>query len=95
MTHPARSMFAFHGPMRVPFVFAAMFAATIMPCGFASAQPDPYGAIDALVVQKSEAADLVSPMGAKKFRSTILALELLAERVFLAGGLRLGKEAQL
>jgi len=75
MTDPARYMFTFHGPKRVPFVFAAMFAATIMPYGFASAQPDPYGAIDGRVVPKSEAAELVSQMGAKKFRSTILALD--------------------
>ena len=95
MTDPARYMFAFLGPKRVSFVFAAMFPATMVPCGFASAQPDPYGAIDGRVVPKSEAANLVSQMGAKKFRSTILALELLAERAFLAGGLRLGNEAQL
>ncbi len=95
MTDPARFMFTSHGPKRVPFVFVAMFAATIMPYGFASEQPDPYGAIDGRVVPKSEAADLVSQMGAKKFRSTILALELLAERAFVAGGLRLGNEARL
>jgi len=47
-----------YGPKRVPCVFAAMFAATIMPYGFASAQPDSYGAINGRVVPKSAAADL-------------------------------------
>jgi len=64
-----------YGPKRVPCVFAAMFAATIMPYGFASAQPDSYGAINGRVVPKSAAADLVSQMGASKYRSTILALD--------------------
>ena len=75
MTDPARYIFTFHGPKQVPFVFAAMFAATIMPYGFASAQPDPYRTIGGRVDPKSEAADWVSQMGAKKFRSTILALD--------------------
>ena len=75
MTYPAPYLFTFHGPKRVPFVFAAMLAATIIPYGFAGAQSDPSGAIDGRVVPKSEAADLVSQRGAKKFRSTILALD--------------------
>ena len=75
MTYPAPYLLTFHGPKRVPFVFAAMFAATIIPYGFASAQSDPFGAIDGRVVPKSEAADLVSQMGAKKFRSTFLVLD--------------------
>ena len=72
MTYSAPYMFTFPAPKRVPFVFAAMFAATIIPYGFASAQSDPFGTIDGRVVPKSEAADLVSQVGAKKFRSTML-----------------------
>ena len=70
MTYPPPYLLTFHRPKGVPFVFAAMFAVTIIPYGFASAQSDPFG-----VASKSEAADLVSQMGAKKFRSTLLALD--------------------
>ena len=64
------------GPSRVRFVLAAMFAATTIQVNFANAQPDPYGAIDGRVVPKSQANELVSQTDARKFRSTILALDV-------------------
>jgi len=75
MTDPAPYQFTSHELKRLPFVFAAMFAAMIIPNSFASAQSDPYGTNDSRVDPKSEAADWVSQLGAKKFRSTILALD--------------------
>jgi hypothetical protein len=60
---------------RVPLMLAAMFAATTLQVGFASAQPDSYGAIDGRVVPKSEANDLLSQTDTRKFRSTILVLD--------------------
>jgi hypothetical protein len=75
MRYPAGYMFKFHGPKRAPLVLAAMFAATIMHVGFASAQPDFYGVVDGRVVPKSEGNDLVSQIDSRKFRSTILALD--------------------
>lgn len=63
MTYPARYMFTFHGLKRIPFVLAAMFAATIQPGGVANAQSQLFGAIDG---QRA---------GARKSRSTILALD--------------------
>jgi hypothetical protein len=75
MIYRAPTTFIFHGPKRAPFMLAAMFAATIMQVGFASAQQGPYGAIDGGVVPKSEVRDLISQTDARKFRSTILALD--------------------
>ena len=95
MTDPARYIFTFHGPKQIPFVFAAMFAAMIMQCGFARGQPDPYGTIDGRVAPKSEAADWVSQTARYEIPADHSCSRLLAERAFLAGGLRLGDEAQL
>jgi len=75
MTDPARLRSTSHGPKRVRFVYAAMIAAAMLPNGLASAQPDSYGAVDGRVFPKSAAADLVSQIGARKFRWTILALD--------------------
>ncbi|MBM3553632.1 MAG: hypothetical protein FJX45_18265 [Alphaproteobacteria bacterium] len=75
MTYPAHYMSMLNRSRLVPCVLAAMFAATIMPFGFASAQPDPYGAIDGRVVPESEASDLASQTNGRSFRSTVLALD--------------------
>jgi hypothetical protein len=75
MTESARLTCTSNGPKRVPFVFAAMIAAAILPNGFASAEPDSYGAVNSRAVPKSAAADLVSQIGDRKFRWTILALD--------------------
>ena len=90
MTDHARPACASRGPNRAPFFFAAIIASAILPSGLASAQPDIYGEIDRRVVPKSAASDLASQMGGRKFRLTILALELLIEPTLLAGGLRHG-----
>ena len=65
----------FHGPKRVAFVLAAMFAAMTIQLSFANAQQNLYGAIDSRVVHKSQPNELVLQAGAKKFGSTILALD--------------------
>jgi hypothetical protein len=56
-------------------MLAAMCATITIQVGFVRAQPDPYGTINGRVAPKSEANDLVSQMDARKFRSTILAVD--------------------
>ncbi len=75
MTDPARFTVRLPGLKRAAVTIAAMFVATMTPCGFAGAQPDPYQAADGRVVAKSEATGLVPQMSARKMRSTILALD--------------------
>jgi hypothetical protein len=75
MTGAARFTYKFHGRKRFPLVLAALVAVRTMPFGFAAAQPYSYAAIDGRAVPRSKTTDLVPQPDARKFRSTILALD--------------------
>jgi hypothetical protein len=84
MTDAARCTFTFHGLKRVPLVFATVFAAAILSCGFASAQPELYEASFGSSVEKMIVGGSNPQSGFNKFRSIVLAHDSSSSKTNLA-----------
>ncbi|MGD9543518.1 MAG: hypothetical protein AB7F41_15215 [Methylocystis sp.] len=72
MIDPARYKFAFHDSKLASLLFVAVFTAANSSFGFVCAEPNPFSAIDG---RADAASDLSYPTEARRFRSTILALD--------------------